>query len=215
MPSINDNNIYNFKISTFGKNKYPNNYKNITLVFNDIDTMPQTKNTIQYQTQKGIVKHFYGYIHTLGGIVSMNAGDFEETNGFPNYWSWGYEDNMLQYRVLTTNGMGIDRSKYYPIYDKNFIMLHDGVAREVNRKEFDEYKKMTTEGYQSITGLKYTEDANLFAPGSTIINVHEFNTGRNENTTARKMHDLRKGSRPFEETKTRRTVNMFFQQNRK
>ena len=77
------------------KQLYPNSYKNITLIFNDVDTMPFNKNFLNFETQKGIVKHFYGFKHTLGGIVSINAEDFERINGFPNFWAWGYEDNLL------------------------------------------------------------------------------------------------------------------------
>ena len=35
------------------KNKYPNDYKNITFVFNDIDTTPVEKNKFNYETQIG------------------------------------------------------------------------------------------------------------------------------------------------------------------
>lgn len=199
------------------REKWPNEYRDMTLVFNDIDIMPIVKNLIQYQTVPNMVKHFYGFTNTLGGIVSIRGSDFERIMGFPNFWAWGYEDNMLQYRVLTSSGMVIDRSTYYPIYNKNFIMLHDGMAREVNRGEFDEYKKLTTEGYHSINGLKYTEDANSFPlGGSTIVHVHEFSTGRNENTSVRKVHDLRNGARPFEDVKKRHTrMGMFYQNTKK
>ena len=75
------------------RNKYPHHYKSITLVFNDVDTMPFSKNFLQYQTKPGVVKHFYGFTFTLCGIVSITGGDFERVNGFPNFWEWGYEDN--------------------------------------------------------------------------------------------------------------------------
>jgi hypothetical protein len=55
------------------KNKYPNDYRNITLVFNDVDTMPYTKNFLNYETTHGVVKHFYGFTYALGGIVSIKA----------------------------------------------------------------------------------------------------------------------------------------------
>ena len=85
------------------KQQYPNDYKNITLVFNDVDTMPFSRNFIHYETSPGIVKHFYGYDFALGGIVSMNAYDFERINGYPNLWGWGFEDNCLQVRVKKTD----------------------------------------------------------------------------------------------------------------
>jgi hypothetical protein len=92
------------------RDKYPNDYKNITLVFNDIDTMPFEKNVLNYKTVPGVIKHFYGYKFALGGIVSITGDDFEKMNGFPNFWAWGYEDNSLQNRATRLNFI-IDRSQ--------------------------------------------------------------------------------------------------------
>jgi hypothetical protein len=190
----------------FVKNKYPNDYKNITLVFNDVDTMPQHKNTIQYETTKGVVKHFYGYVHTLGGIVSINAGDFEETNGFPNYWAWGYEDNALNNRVLHKN-LKIDRSTFFKIMDKTILHLLDGFDRHVNRGEFDRYKnevltKNHEDGITTIYDLKYELDTT-----HNFVNVNAFNTKYDIDHTFSKIHDIRKGNIPFR-TKNRRGARM-------
>ena len=46
-----------------------NNYKDITFIFHDIDTWGKNINTIEYKTEKNIVKHYYGYKFALGGIL--------------------------------------------------------------------------------------------------------------------------------------------------
>ena len=114
--------------------------------------MPLVKSIIDYETTPKVIKHFYGFEFALGGIVSINAADFESINGFPNFWSWGYEDNLIQKRAKSNN-IHIDRSHFYPIYDRNILLLHDGLSRTINKKEFDRYVNYTDEGIHSIYNL--------------------------------------------------------------
>ena len=79
------------------KEKYPDDYKDITFIFNDVDTLPFHK-LFDYQTELGTVKHYYGFETALGGIVVIKGADFEKVNGYPNYWGWGLEDASLQHR---------------------------------------------------------------------------------------------------------------------
>jgi hypothetical protein len=116
------------------KEKYPNDYKNITFVFNDVDTLPTIKNIFDYVTYPGTVKHFYGFTFALGGIVSINGGDFEKCNGFPNNWGWGLEDNALNDRVLQQS-LTINRDQFLPFNSKNIIHLYDEPTRVVNTRE--------------------------------------------------------------------------------
>jgi hypothetical protein len=174
------------------KQQYPNDYNNITLVFNDVDTMPLNRNFLNYETSPGIIKHFYGYDFALGGIVSINAYDFERINGYPNLWGWGFEDNCLQVRVNKADNLRIDRGQFYPILDKNILQLTDGVTRIVNRNEFDQYYHNTTEGIYSIQDLQYDIDEN-----TGFVNIRHFNTGREQDLGKRKIHDLRNGPAPF------------------
>jgi len=176
------------------RDKYPNDYKNITLVFNDIDTMPFEKNVLNYETVPGVIKHFYGYKFALGGIVSVTGHDFERMNGFPNFWAWGYEDNSLQDRA-TKLKLTVDRSQFYPIADRNIIQFNDGLVRNVNRTEFDRFKNNTTEGWNSISNLTYSIDKT-----NGFINVSTFDTGF-ESVTQDQTHDLRKGNVPFPDLK--------------
>jgi hypothetical protein len=181
------------------KDLYPTAYKNITLVFNDIDTMPFTPGFLNYDTTAGVVKHFYGFTFTLGGIVSMNAGDFERVNGFPNYWAWGFEDNELNRRVIAS-GIRLDRSQFFPIMDKNILQLQDGFSRAVNRTEFDAYATQSGEGINSISQLVYDIEES-----TGFVNVTDFKTNRDENVTSRSVYDLRTGNTPFK-PKTRGRV---------
>jgi hypothetical protein len=148
------------------------------------------------------VKHFYGFTYTLGGIVSVNAGDFERLNGFPNYWAWGFEDNELNRRVIES-GIRLDRSQFYPIMDKNILQLQDGFGRVVNRTEFDAYQKKSAEGITSIHQLEYN-----IIEETGFVDVTSFNTDRDENVGARTHYDLRKGAIPFPNAGGRRNARM-------
>ena len=174
------------------KNKYPNDYKNITLVFNDVDTMPLHKNLFHYDTVFGVVKHFFGFTYTLGGIVSIKAWDFERVNGFPNFWAWGYEDNMLQSRIQKA-GIKIDRSIFYNIGDTHIIQKNEEIVREINQGEYNRYMRNTVEGIYSIQNLDYSIDTE-----SGLVNVRWFTTGTNPSINQYRLHDLRNGARPYD-----------------
>ena len=180
------------------KQKYPQTYQNITLIFNDIDTLPFNKNFLNYQTYPGKIKHFYGFKHTLGGIVSINAGDFERLNGFPNFWAWGYEDNML-YDRAKENNIFIDRSKFFPFADKNILHFYDGYLKQVNKKEFDRYVGNTKEGIQCIYNWKY-----IFNEDTGLYDISSFETGVSENKNYTKEHDLHNGTTPFKHVRGNR-----------
>lgn len=94
------------------KKMYPHDYKNITLVFNDVDTMTQKPRN--FQTRRGFVKHMFGFKFAFGGVFSITAGDFEEIGGFPNLWSWGLEDNMIKERwIKRFTDKTIDWTEFY------------------------------------------------------------------------------------------------------
>ena len=139
------------------KEKYPDAYKNITFIFNDVDTVPFHK-LFNYQTVLGTVKHYYGFDTALGGIVVIKGFDFELVNGYPNYWGWGMEDACLQNRCLFQK-IKIDRSQFYPIGSPEILQLFDGVARLVSPKDPQRMKQdRGIDGIKTIHKLAYTID---------------------------------------------------------
>jgi hypothetical protein len=168
------------------KKKYPNDYKNITFVFNDIDSVPIKKNMFNYITTSGVVKHFYGFTFTLGGIFSIVGSDFEKCNGFPNNWGWGIEDNAMNDRALL-NEFIINREQFYPRNSKAVLHLYETAERLINNKEPDNYvKKNLNDNLINLHDISYiivpnneTEpntENNILTDDSKIKNVNKVST---------------------------------------
>ena len=141
------------------REKYPDDYKNITFVFNDIDTIPAFKNVLDYETSPNIIKHFYGFDFTLGGIFSIKGADFEKCGGFPNFRGWGFEDKCMQNRVLKHN-MIINRANFFPIGDNNIIHVMDDPTKLISRRDcwrIDE----NADTFNDIKNLTYSVEANM------------------------------------------------------
>lgn len=169
------------------KNKYPETYKDINLVFNDVDTTPKYPDTFPYMTKQGVVAHYYGFIHALGGIVVIKAGDFEKIGGYPNFWGWGLEDNCLQDRCKN-HGLEIDRSIFFPIKNENVLQKHESVYRTISKREGYIYKYETPDTLSEINNLKYQEDG-------IMIHVSSFSTARQYEQKELHKYDLRRGNR--------------------
>jgi len=186
------------------RNKYPHHYKDITFIFNDVDTIPFSK-IFDYETTHGVVKHYYGFKYTLGGIVVMKGADFERTNGFPCFWGWGMEDNVLQKRCDHI-GLVTDRSVFYNIGSPEILQLFDGISRIISKKdpwrgEYDD----GVDGLRTISQLKYTIDDksdnptdNIFVvsnPHIRVVNIKTFLTHIPFGTEEYYNYDLREPKR--------------------
>jgi len=152
------------------KNKYPNHYKDISFVFNDVDTIPFNK-IFNYETTQGIVKHFYGFEYALGGIVVIKGCDFEKINGFPCYWGWGMEDNVLQNRCDAYN-LKVDRSVFYKIGSPQILQLFDGISRIISKKDpWRMDNDNGVDGLRTIHKLAYNIDTKSENPNDNIFTV--------------------------------------------
>jgi hypothetical protein len=182
------------------KNKYPEDYQNITFVFNDIDTVPFST-IFDFETEFGIVKHFYGFKYALGGIIAIKGLDFENTNGYSNFWGWGMEDNVLQKRCEKI-GLYIDRSQFFPIGSPEIIHLFDGVSRIINRKDpWRATHDDGIDGIKTIHKLNFTIDIESNNPYDNIhtvekeniyiINITTFMTGTRFEHDNYHQYDLR------------------------
>ena len=137
------------------KNKYPNDYKNIIFIFNDVDTLPYDKNVLNYHTEFGVIKHFYGFHFALGGIFSIRGVDFERINGFPNFWAWGGEDNLIHRRAKEF-GLVIDRSNFFELGNQNILQFADGLKRLICRDEMaTALMPNNIDGLNKITNLEF------------------------------------------------------------
>jgi hypothetical protein len=199
------------------KKKYPDDYKNMTFVFNDIDTIPFS-NIFNYNTVPGIVKHFYGFNYALGGIVAFNGSDFEKTNGFPNYWGWGMEDTVLQQRCQNI-GLQIDRSQFYEIGSPNILHLFDGIKRIINPKDpLRATNDNGVDGIKTIHKLQYSIDSesknhldNIHTICDNkffIINITTFMTGIKFEQDNYIKYDLREPSKNVIHSKNTNTYNV-------
>ena len=157
------------------KYKYPLHYRDITFVFNDVDTVPYKKNLLNYGTTHGVIKHFYGFTFALGGIFSITGADFERIGGFPNFWGWGCEDNCIYDRALQ-NGIYVDRSNFFKIGDMNILQFYDGSMRNICRKEAYLTKfNSVTESLFTIKNLKFDYNNNNVTNADDCgVDVHHF-----------------------------------------
>lgn len=162
------------------KNQYPTYYKDMTLVFNDIDVMPYNKKTIAYDTNEGIINHFYGVNYALGGIFSIKATDFEKTNGFPNAWEWGYEDVIFKSRVEKEK-LQINYSHFTGINDGHMISLKDNNTKSrLEQRIPNKYNISRPDGLNTIYELNYVINME-----DNTVSVNNFSLTNTPKTTRR------------------------------
>ena len=166
------------------KAKYPEEYKEITFIFHDVDTWPSKKGLIDYQTIPGVVRHFYGFNFALGGMFAIKGADFEKTKGFPNLWGWGIEDNVMNDRCLAV-GLKIDRSQFYDISDKRIARSFDGFKRVISRKDSLDYKQSACDDITNLKNIQWTLN-------NEYINIKTFDSATSPSEQIYTPIDIRK-----------------------
>jgi hypothetical protein len=156
-------------------------------VFHDVDNLPYTKGLLNYDTRPGVLKHFFGYPFALGGIVSIKAGDFERTGGYPNFWAWGSEDNCFNQRVIDAR-IYIDRSNFFPSGHRSILQFVDGLIKMINKKETSAAMYRTcADSYATIRNLNYHFK-------DEYINVTAFDTPQNPTELKFEEYDIVKNN---------------------
>lgn len=147
---------------SYVKAKWPEDYRQMILIFHDIDYMAWRKGQFQFWTMPGTIKHYLGFPKSLGGIFAIMGADFERINGFPNIWTWGLEDNIIYGRALRGRLYVDARERLHVEKDtKDIISLWHGWERLINPNI---HNKMIHDsghdGISSLRGVKY-EDRDL------------------------------------------------------
>lgn len=166
----------------YAKEKY-NYYKEIIFIFNDIDTVPYKKNILNFNLEKNEIKHYYGFTFTLGGIFAIKGKDFEKINGFPNFWGWGYEDNVILKRALDNN-ISINRKNFFEIGNHNILHLIDEFSKNISIKVKNDYEnKKIIDGLNTLSNVNYKYNNSMldittfnctYSPYDEVINTSIF-----------------------------------------
>lgn len=164
----------------YAKNKYKNHYKDINFIFQDVDTLPCSKGLMDFNVENGVVKHYYGVTFALGGIFSIKGEDYERVNGFPNFWGWGLEDNVLQQRCLR-NDIKINRDQFYKFNNKNITQYFTGLNRIMDNNALSKAKATKDlKGLSEFYDVKYNVEPmrikNVFMVNFTKWEITEKHT---------------------------------------
>ena len=155
------------------KKEYPNTYKEIDFIFHDLDNVIGEKNMVKFETKDNEVNHIFGSYRrkNIGGIFVMKGGNYEKINGFPNFWGWGFEDDIL-YNRIKKNNMKIVRDNF-SYFDKRVVKLNrsqNGTAFSLsyfprNRSIASHCKKtgqILKDGLNTLKNIKFTKSEKMY-----------------------------------------------------
>ena len=124
--------------------------------------------------------------------IAIKGADFEKSGGFPNFWGWGLEDNLMQKRVEAA-GLVIDRSIFYPITDMvNILRPFDGYIKTVSNRDAAIFTWESPDTFADIKNLKYTIAQGTKFTKAFMVNISAFDTMFDSNDTEYISYDIRK-----------------------
>ena len=147
-------------------------------IFHDVDIYPTYWGSIPYDTKQGEIRHSFTNNQNIGGICCFWKKEFEQVNGFPNYWGWGIEDCTILHRVKNknihinrTNSIDVnDTTKCIcPRHNRNIVKETESANRNKELHDIEVRDNISTNGLSSV---KYTVISSFeLAPRFTIMNV--------------------------------------------
>lgn len=171
------------------KELYPNDYKNIIFIFNDVDTLPYKKNLLNYDVLDNTINHYYGFRYALGGIFAIKGSIFEKINGFPNYWSWGYEDTIIHNRAIK-HKIKVNRDTFFNIGSHKILQLYDGIKRNMEIANIKKYNNSKNEldGLNTLKNINYN-----FNMQNVMLDINHFDSLYKPEDVKLVNYDLRNG----------------------
>jgi hypothetical protein len=126
-----------------------------------VDTLPYKKGLLDFTLKENEIKHYYGFKYCLGGIVAIRGKDFERIQGFPCFWNWGWEDNVLYERAIAAR-LIVNRDQYFEFGDHSILHMIDKPTRDISRDMYEQYKKGNIQdGLNTLQHVRYTKNEML------------------------------------------------------
>ena len=172
-----------------GKKEFPDTYREIDFVFHDLDNLIGEKNLVEFTTKNNEVNHIYGNykVGNLGGIFVMKGADYEKSGGYPNFWGWGWEDDLLTHRCREANLTVICNT--FSLRDTRMVHLDytancPAILKNMNTFNEMAVKERLVRNIRIADGLFSLKNINVsrknVAPSVEMINVSAFTCNNSE-----------------------------------
>ncbi|XP_059177903.1 beta-1,4-galactosyltransferase 4-like [Physella acuta] len=149
------------------------------LIFHDVDLLPEDDRNLylcdehgrHLETATDDLRYHLKYYNYAGGVVAINAFNFQRINGFANsYWGWGNEDDDFSARI-TESGLLLTRPP--EIIGRYQMVPHMKNSRSSsgNGMFFGWRRRWQTDGLNDPVGMNYTVVSIEAAPLFTKVTV--------------------------------------------